>query len=540
MATYKVRSRPPRGIRGATVPISDPDAIAPHLEDAAHVPGGHAAMLYTPTSEAEIADILQTSRAVLPIGAQSSLTGGATPMGEAIVSTRRLNRIAHMGGDRVTVQAGVTLADLDEALARDGRYYPPAPTFPGAFVGGTLATNAAGAATFKYGTTRQWVQGLTVVLATGDVLDLERGAVRAHPDHYFELELVHGTIRVPIPQYQMPQVPKLSAGYFAQAGMDLIDLFVGSEGTLGVITEATLRVVPARPAFCLAFTTFVDRRAALSCVARLREAAKATWDSRDPRGIDVSAIEHMDARALALLREDGIDRETGVRLPGDSEIALLVTLDLPPAMTAEGAYEEIGRAGGADAPDTPLVRFCGVLAEYGVAERTVMAVPGDRTQAGRLVNLREAVPAAVNRRVGLAKHSVDARIEKTAADMVVPFERFDALLTFYEKELGRRGLDAAIWGHISDGNVHPNVIPRSFADVEAGREAILAFGREAIRLGGAPLAEHGVGRNATKQKLLEELYGRSGIAEMRRVKTSLDPEGKLSPNVIFPWGQTRV
>jgi D-lactate dehydrogenase (cytochrome) len=173
-----------------------------------------------------------------------------------------------------------------------------------------------------------------------------------------------------------------------------------------------------------------------------------------------------------------------------------------------------------------------LLAEYGVTERTVIALPGDRAQAA-LQELREAVPAAVNRRVGLAKRHVDARIEKTAADMIVPFEQFETLLQVYERELADRGLDAAIWGHISDGNVHPNVIPRTFADVESGREAILAFGREAIRLGGAPLAEHGVGRNPTKQKLLRELYGDAGVDTMRHVKAVLDPDWKLSPGVIF-------
>jgi D-lactate dehydrogenase (cytochrome) len=211
---------------------------------------------------------------------------------------------------------------------------------------------------------------------------------------------------------------------------------------------------------------------------------------------------------------------------------VLVTLDLPPDMTHERGYAEIGSIGGPHAVDAPLVRFCLLLAEYGVTERTVIALPGDRAQAA-LQELREAVPAAVNRRVGLAKRHVDARIEKTAADMIVPFEQFETLLQVYERELADRGLDAAIWGHISDGNVHPNVIPRTFADVESGREAILAFGREAIRLGGAPLAEHGVGRNPTKQKLLRELYGDAGVDTMRHVKAVLDPDWKLSPGVIF-------
>jgi len=91
-----------------------------------------------------------------------------------------------------------------------------------------------------------------------------------------------------------------------------------------------------------------------------------------------------------------------------------------------------------------------------------------------------------------------------------------------------------VWGHISDGNLHPNVIPGSFTDVEAGKAAILEFGHEVIRLGGAPLAEHGVGRSPVKQALLRQLYGDEGVAQMQRVKAALDPEWKLSPGVLFP------
>ena len=133
-------------------------------------------------------------------------------------------------------------------------------------------TNAAGAATFKYGATRQWVQALTVVLADGDVLDIERGQTRAHPDGYFDLELSNRTARVPVPRYEMPPVSKLAAGYFAEPGMDLVDLFVGSEGTLGVVTSVTLRVLPMRPATCLALVPFRDQTKALTLAGRLRAA----------------------------------------------------------------------------------------------------------------------------------------------------------------------------------------------------------------------------------------------------------------------------
>jgi D-lactate dehydrogenase (cytochrome) len=530
--THIIRARPPRGEAHASI-VRDPAAIGGFLEDAAHFPGGHASGIATPRSEGDVAALLREHPALLPIGAQSSLTGGATPMGEIVLSTARMNAVIAEGGDWVRVEAGVTLSALDERLERAGRSYPPAPTFSGATVGGIVATNAAGAATFKYGTTREWVRALTVVLPSGDVLDIARGGVRAHPDGYFDMELARGVQRVPVPRYRMPALPKLSAGYFAAPGMDLIDLFIGAEGTLGVVTEVTLRVLPSRPAAFMALIPFPSRRAGVDCVRRLRDEAKRTWDSHDPRGIDVAAIEHMDARCLTLLREDGADRKAGVVLPTDAAIALLVTLDLPPDTSSAQAFDEIGRAREAGAPDTPILRFCRLLDSLGVLEDVGIAVPGDRERAAQLIALREAVPIAVNQRVGRAKQAVDPRIEKTAADMIVPFDRLEALLDCCDAEFASRGLDAAVWGHISDGNVHPNVIPRTYADVEAGKEAIAVFGREAIRLGGSPLAEHGVGRNAVKQQLLIDLYGADGVEQMRQVKNALDPEWKLAPGVLF-------
>ncbi len=517
----------------------DPDILASFLEDAAHFPGGFATGIAVPTSEAEVAGLVRAAASVLTIGAQSSLTGGATPRGELILSTSRLNRIVSSGDDWIRVEAGVTLVDLDLALANIGKYYPPAPTFTGAFVGGIVATNAAGAATFKYGTTRDWVRALTVVLANGDVLDIERGQTIADPGGFFEIVLSDRVARVPAPRYRMPDVVKLSAGYFAAPGMDLIDLFIGSEGTLGVITEVTLRVLPQRPGMCLAFVPFDDRDAALSFVTRLRQTAQETWRTSDPRGMDVSAIEHMDARCLAMLREDGADRANGVTIPDNTVIALLITLELPSSMDSGRAFDEIGRARELNAPDTALVRFCRALDDAGVLDRVEIAVPGDTARAHQLLALREAVPAGVNARVGRAKQQVDARIAKTAADMIVPFDRLGELLRIYEEEFHRRGLDAAVWGHISDGNLHPNVIPRSMDEVESGKAAILTFGREVIRLGGSPLAEHGVGRNPVKQQLLLELYGRDGVEQMRAVKRSLDPDFKLAPGVLFDQDATR-
>ena len=527
-------TRPPSGQVRAPAVLRDIDAIGAHLQDAAHFPGGHATGVAYPRSEAEVAALLQSEPRVLAVGAQSSLTGGATPFGDVILSTARMNRILALSSARATVEAGVSLTALETAARQVSATFPPRPTFIGAFAGGTVATNAAGAATFKYGSIRDWVEAVTVILANGEVLDLTRGSCVAS-GRGFVINSRERPIAVPVPHYEMPDVVKRSAGYFACAGMDLVDLFIGSEGTIGIITQVTFRLLSPAPALAFAAVMCPSEETGLELVRALRAASTETWSSRDAAGIDVCAIEHIDRRSLEILAEDGALSALNVAVPPDTAMALLIQLELPAEADAASAYEQIAAASTA-AVDGPLVRFCRLMERFGVLDATEFAAPGDQRRAAELIAFREAVPAAVNKRVGVAKQTIDSRIEKTAADMIVPFERFTEMMHVYRDGFAAQQLDYAVWGHISDGNVHPNVIPHSYADVERGKRAILAFGREVARLGGCPLAEHGVGRNSVKQALLRQLYGEAGIAQMRAVKEALDPEWKLARGVIFdPW-----
>jgi D-lactate dehydrogenase (cytochrome) len=459
-----------------------------------------------------VAALVAGAARVLPIGAQSSLTGGATPRGDIVVSTRALNRIDTPCGHSVRVGAGVPLSALQRALSASGLYYPPVPTYDGAFVGGTIATNAAGAATFKYGSTRRWVEALSVVLADGSLIDVCRGEAVASPDGWFELERPSGRlVRVRVPTYVMPDVPKLSAGYHARPGMDLVDLFVGSEGTLGVVVEATLRVI-RKPRTCVALVCCGSDAQAIAVTAALRRDAAS---GRGSDALDVSAIEFIDHRALGVVPDEAVSR-AGVVRPGGASALLLVQLEMP------------------HGDEQTLKRLQDVVAACGVTADPLVALPGDERGGAGLFELREAVPASVNALVAAAKARAHPDIEKTAGDMIVPFERLAESLAMYRDVFERRGLEYAIWGHVSDGNLHPNVVPRSLDDVERGREAILEMARRVVAMGGAPLAEHGVGRSALKQRLLRELYGERGIEEMRAVKRALDPEWKLSDGVLFP------
>ena len=504
------------------------ELVGRFLHDAARYPGGHATGVVRPRTVEEIAQILAPHKGgpygalsrVLVVGAQSSLTGGATPFGDVVLSTERLTTLS-LEPDRVRAGAGVTLQAIQDALAAVGRWLPPVPTYLGATAGGAVATCAAGAATFKYGTIRPWVHGLTAVLANGEVVEVSRGQRLA-------------SSLVQLPALRMPDVPKCSAGYFIAPGMDLVDLFIGSEGSLGVIAEVVFRTAARPAARCHALVPVAGEEAGIRLAGDLRTAAQRTWQSQDPLGIDVAAIEHIDARSIAVVREDGVDRKLEITLPSGAGIVLLIELELPRSVPDAELWRQLETARDADAADSPLRRFCALLDRHGALDDAEIALPGHQSRAAAFAELREAVPAGVNRRVALAQQQVDPGIYKTAADMIVPFDRFAEMMRECRRLFAERDLDLAVWGHISDGNVHPNVIPRSAADVTKGQDAILALGDAVIAMGGSPLAEHGVGRNPIKQELLSRLYGSAGINAMRALKLSLDPHGILAPGVVFP------
>jgi len=317
--------------------------------------------------------------------------------------------------------------------------------------------------------------------------------------------------------------------------MDLIDLFIGAEGTLGVIVDATLRVLASRPVVTFVLEPAPSEQAGSALVSDLRRASLETRQLADSSGIDIAAIESLDRRCLDVLREDGVDRRNEIAIAAGTEMLLIVQLERPAGTTDAEIFGELSSALEIGASASAVGRFARMLHDHGLGDVAEVALPTRTRRAEQILALREGAPTGVNRRVGDARRTVDPRIEKTAADMIVPFERFGDMMHIYRDGFERRGLDYAIWGHISDGNVHPNVIPRSYDDVLAAREAILEFGRAAVRLGGSPLAEHGVGRSALKQALLRQLYGDEGIEEMRAIKRVIDPEGKMARGVIFNW-----
>lgn len=510
--TNRIVARRPRG--GIELPERR-EIPERRLVDAAYFPGGRADAFYLPCSEGAVAAILAAHETVLAVGAQSSLTGGATPAGGALVAFDRFDQFTiDAAGRRARCGAGVVLSVLRDAAKGHGLFCAPAPTYDGATIGGMAATNAAGAATFKHGMMRSAVLGLTVVLADGSVLDVVRGAVGAPAGGAFEIVRIDGSVvAVPVPSYVDPAVSKVSAGFHpAQGGtLDLVDLFVGSEGTLGIVTEVVVALTPLVPTLTCWLPLPSERRA-MELTLALRDAAHAAWRTGGAEGLDVPAIEWFDARCAELLRADGLDVKHGVPLAADVAAVLIFSV-----------------ACGED--EVPFERLIGLLGED--ADALSVAMPGEDAKAARFAAMREAVPTAVNHRVRDARLR-DPAVTKVAGDFCVPAARLGDALGVYREAFAARGLDVAIWGHASDGNVHPNVIPESAADVAAGKAALLEITETVLAMGGTPLSEHGVGRNPVKQEMLRRLRGDAGIAAMRATKRALDPAGKLAPGVLFP------
>lgn len=524
--------------------VHDPGILQAYLEDASGYPPGAASGLVRVGSEAEAASILRRtadkSLKILIQAARSSLTGGAIPRGELIVSVEKMHErgpvVSRSGGGQVTVQPGMRLADLQRSVLAEGYYYPPVPTYQEAMLGGTVATNAGGAATFKYGVTRNWVHGLRVLLHNGDLLVLERGQCVARRGEYFRIVQTDGReLTVPVPGYRLPDLRKISAGYHAADVLDLVDLFIGSEGTLGLLTAVTVNLAPAPPAVVTGLVFLSDPKLSQLLAAALRDAALKGRETGGARGPDVRAVEWMDEPSLQLLREGDEARRLRIRIPDDARAALLFEMELPERMTNDRAQQILGEflERRVHLPDLPLIRLFRILEDHRALDDLEFAFPEDAARQEALKELREAVPARVNE-ILARRRQTEPAVSKLGGDLIVPFGELSGMIEFYQQGFARRGLDYAIWGHLSDGNLHPNALARNAVEARSGAEALLEFAAEAARRGGCPLSEHGVGRSPLKQEMLRRFLGDGAIADMRGIKKALDPSARFAPGVLFP------
>ena len=433
------------------------------LEDASGFQG-QADRVFTPANVEELVEILrEASRDSIPVttaGARTGLTGGSVPQGGWAISMEKFQRLSVSTGCAI-VGAGVSLETLQTCASRANQFYAPDPTERTASVGGSIATNASGSRSFRHGSTRKHVLGLRVALMNGRVLNVKRGE----------------KVDFPVPQIPLPNTTKNTAGYLLSPGMDWVDLFTGSEGTLGIVVEAELRLLPT-PAGVLAGVVFFpgdedasDAVDAWLNVERLR------------------MLEYFDRNSLEFLRQKYSE------VPADAGAALLVEQE-------QGDID--------------------FWAEQAPEDSWFAETDQDRERFRRF---RHALPELVNdtvRRRGFMKVN---------SDYAVPLERNREMLAHYHARLREQSFDYVIFGHIGDAHVHVNILPKSQADVETGQRLMLEFARKAVELGGTVSAEHGLGKR--KAHLLELQYTPAQIEAMKDVKRRLDPQWLLNRGNLF-------
>ncbi len=438
--------------------ITDPDLLESYRRDeTALVPAGTPAVAVLAGETAHVQHVLRiASAAKVPVvtqGARSGLAGGANAIDGCIVlSLLRMNRILEVNRvDRLAVvEPGVTNADLSRAVAESGLFYPPDPaSWEFSTIGGNIATNAGGLCCVKYGVTSEYVLGLEVVLATGEVLRTGRRTVKG------------------------------------VAGYDLTRLIVGSEGTLGVITQATLALRPASPPALTLAAVFGSTAAAGAAVTAIITAGAV------PSLLEL--IDRVHLRAIEAYRPMGLDT--------DAAALLLAQCD-----TGERAGDDLAA----------IAAICRASGATDVVEAS------DAGESAMLLEARRAAYPAMER---LGAVIVD--------DVAVPRSRLADLLDGVE----RIGIDCEVTigviGHAGDGNMHPNiVVPRGdAAALERGRRAFEAIMRLGLELGGTVTGEHGVG--VLKRDWLQTELGPVGVRVSRAVRAAFDPHLILNPDKVI-------
>ncbi|NQT75629.1 MAG: FAD-binding oxidoreductase [Candidatus Omnitrophica bacterium] len=472
----------------------DKDIIKSYFEDESGLLGGHADKIIFPENEKEAAGILQDAAAkkepLTISGGGTGVTGARVPFGGSMLGTDLLNKIIDIDAKDLiaTVEPGTRLSDLDAELSKKGLMYPPDPTEPNAFVGGTISTNASGAKGFKYGPTRSYVKRLKVVLSGGDILDIARGRIFADNAGSFTLKLKNKEIKLALPQYSMPEI-KSAAGYYIKEGMDLIDLFIGSEGTLGLVLEAGLGL-GKRPEKVMSFFSFFgSEKDALDFV----KAAKSNH---------AMSLEYMDANSLDLLR-------------GKFK-------NIPSGTKAMVYFEQDYRK----EDENTLIDSWTKLLEAHNASMEKSFFADSEKEREKLRAFRHGLPEMINEIVKKNK------LPKVGTDIAVPGPGFPEMFTFYKERLGQSKIDFVIFGHIGENHLHVNMLPKTDEEFKKSRSVYMDFVKKAVGLGGTVSAEHGIGK--LKHAFLEAMYGRKALGQMAALKKSLDPACILGLDNIFP------
>lgn len=484
---------------------TSPDEIQNYLVDASNFQG-YCDSVYLPANEKEIIEILKEANSkkqkVTIAGNHTGLSGGAVPLGGIVISTEKMNRILEINPEnkRALVEAAVILKEFQSKVKESNLLYPPDPTERNCFIGGTLATNASGEKTFKYGSTRAYVEKLNVVLADGDQLKLERGDYKAEGYNLCMKSINGKEFRIEIPSANMP-LTKNAAGYFCKKNMDAIDLFIGSEGTLGIITKAQLKLVPYPEQIISCLIFFDDEKDALQFIFEARNKSYQCRIEKSENSIDALALEFLDVNSLNFIREDYS------QIPSNAKAAVWFEQE---------------------------VNFKNEEVLFDIWMKLVSDYKGNEENAWFAMNEKEKEEIqSLRHKVSLkvADYLSNHNVKKLGTDSAVPDENFLEFYNFCTNEMKNNKFNYIAYGHFGNSHLHMNMLPKNEDEYEKGKNLYRSIYKKAIELGGTVSAEHGIGKLKTEHLL--NMYGEKILNKMFTIKKSLDPNFILGDGNIF-------
>lgn len=479
---------------------TEKDFIQNYLTDASNYKSENCDAVYFPLSSEEVSEILkECNDKKIPVtvsGAGTGLVGARVPNGGIVVSLEKLNSILHIDKKSKTcrTQAGILLSQIQDACKDVQLLYPPDPTEKNCSIGGTIATNASGARTFKYGPTRNWINYLKVVLANGETIELERGKNFAY-NYILKLQTKEGAkFKIILPKIKMPPV-KNAAGYFIKENMDAIDLFIGMEGTLGVVTEAELNLIDYPNDLISGMIFFDNFSDTYDFVSKLK-GLSLEINSK----IKTRAIEFFDDQALNFLRQFYPKTPSG-------KFAVWIEHEI---------YSE-----NKDELMTLLYEL--IETHKGSLDSSYFAM--NEKEMNEIREFRHAISARIN------ENLVQNNLQKVGTDLAVPNGYFHQLYNYCINLCSEEEIDYVGYGHIGNDHLHLNMLPKDHDEYAKAKKLYLEFCKKAVGFGGTVSAEHGIGK--LKKEYFRLMYKPDKILQMYEIKKNLDPNLILGVGNIF-------
>ena len=468
-----------------------------YLEDTSNVQG-KASLLYLPQNNQEVLESIKDClRRKIPFTLSSGhtgTTGGCVPLQGAVISLENLNQIIDINQEKqiVRTQAGLTLENLEKEINKFNLTLRAFPTESLAFIGGAIATSASGVRGFGYGSIRKYVRGLEVILTTGEVIKIKRGEIISK-GRCFDFKHKGKSFKFTVPSYQLPEV-KSQAGYYVKDNMDLIDLFIGSEGTLGVIVSCELKLekIPFNVFDGLIFFSKEDN--ALEFIEEIKSLKRSGQ-------MNPASLELFDKNSLELLKDE--------------------YSFIPNCQAAVYFEQEVED----EASSQSLLLKWQELIEKNKAFLDESILADTQGERKRVFDFRHKLPQMINEFLRRNNQV------KTAGDIAVPDDKFNQMYDFYKKIAREAKMRYVNFGHIGESHLHFNFLPSSDQEGKKAKKYLKQLCQKAVSLGGTVSAEHGIGK--IKKSYLKIMYKESEIKAMSTLKKYFDPSGLLGLDNIF-------